>query len=330
MCIRDSPGPLHQGRGRRGRRRQDPARRRHHRGRGGQGHGRVLRVCPEGRHDPAYRPQQPPPPHPRSGQRPHPPRGHLRPRHRRPRAQAGGPRPYDAPRTEYRRARPAQPHPRAHRPSSTPSLNAVPASQRSTQRIVTGRSTTSLDTDSANSVYNDLLTRRETLQAEYDGAAARVTALQAQPDAAAPLSGTPAQPQLATIQNSGDHPQATPTRGPADVVGFSGGARLEWGGAAPFAPGVGLVNDAREGRSNWVGHASLGAVAAWPRATGRRGETRGPGGRGGGSSRSGLGRRRAGGGSAAIARRGRVASGTTAISRPLASARPLSISAGLS
>ncbi len=61
-------------------------------------------------------------------------------------------------------------------------------------------------------------------------------------------------------------------QGPADVVGFSWGARLVWGGAAPFAPGIGLVNDAREGRATWVGQASQGAVAAWTRATGSRDE----------------------------------------------------------
>jgi succinyl-CoA synthetase alpha subunit len=53
------PGRLHQGRGRRGRRRQDPAGRRHHRGRGGQGHGRVLRIRPEVRHDASHRPELP-------------------------------------------------------------------------------------------------------------------------------------------------------------------------------------------------------------------------------------------------------------------------------
>ncbi len=60
--------------------------------------------------------------------------------------------------------------------------------------------------------------------------------------------------------------------GTADVTGLSWGARLVWGGAAPFAPGLGTVADAREGRTSWVGHAHQGAVSAWTRATGSRDE----------------------------------------------------------
>ncbi len=51
--------------------------------------------------------------------------------------------------------------------------------------------------------------------------------------------------------------------GPADVRGLSWGARLEWGGTSPFAPGLGIVTGAREGRARWVGFAMQGAAAAW-------------------------------------------------------------------
>ena len=138
---------------------------------------------------------------------------------------------YESIRQEYLRAKADQSDTKAQLASISASLNAVPASQRSTQRIVTGRSTTSLDTDSANSVYNDLLTRRETLQAEYDGATARVTALQAQLDAAAPLSGNAAQAQLATMQKSVDLAEANRTSvsvalQQARVSAASGGVEL--------------------------------------------------------------------------------------------------------
>ena len=55
------PAAVHQGRGRRGDRRRDPARRRHHRGRRGQGHGGVLQLRQGQGHDPHRRPELPRP-----------------------------------------------------------------------------------------------------------------------------------------------------------------------------------------------------------------------------------------------------------------------------
>ncbi len=58
--------------------------------------------------------------------------------------------------------------------------------------------------------------------------------------------------------------------GPAAVTGLAWGARLAWGAVSPFAPGLGIVNDAREGVATWVGHAMQNAAAAWTRSSGTR------------------------------------------------------------
>ncbi len=58
--------------------------------------------------------------------------------------------------------------------------------------------------------------------------------------------------------------------GPGTVRELRWGARLEWGGDSPFAPGLGVVNDARDGVAPWVGHAIPGAAVAWTSLTGSR------------------------------------------------------------
>lgn len=138
---------------------------------------------------------------------------------------------YETVRQDYLKAKADQSDLKAQLASITASLNAVPQQQRSTQRIITGRSTTNLDTEGANAVYNDLLTRREVLQSELDGATARVTALQTQLDAAAPLSGNAAQAELATLQNSVNLAEANRTSvstalQQARVSAASGGVEL--------------------------------------------------------------------------------------------------------
>ncbi|MBK8734143.1 MAG: hypothetical protein IPL93_15285 [Actinomycetales bacterium] len=118
---------------------------------------------------------------------------------------------YETLRKDYLAAKATEADASAQLASINASLAAVPRTERSSQTIVTGRSTTSLDTNSASSVYQDLTTRRAVLQAQLDGATARVAALQHQIDAAAPLSSNAAQAELATLQKSVDLAEANRT-----------------------------------------------------------------------------------------------------------------------
>lgn len=118
---------------------------------------------------------------------------------------------YETLRKDYLAAKATEADASAQLASINASLAAVPRTERSSQTIVTGRSTTSLDTNSASSVYQDLTTRRAVLQAQLDGATARVAALQHQIDAAAPLSNNAAQAELATLQKSVDLAEANRT-----------------------------------------------------------------------------------------------------------------------
>ncbi len=84
------------------------------------------------------------------------------------------------------------------------SLARIPRQQRQKQVIVTGRSTTEMNTDSANSVYSDLQTKLSTLQAEQAGEAARVEKLQAQVVDAEPIAKNGPLAELALLQQQAD------------------------------------------------------------------------------------------------------------------------------
>lgn len=84
------------------------------------------------------------------------------------------------------------------------SISQIPKEQRSKQTIVTGRSTTEMNTDSTNTVYADLQTKLSTLQAEQDGHAARVERLAGEIDSARPLTKNGPLAELALLQQGVD------------------------------------------------------------------------------------------------------------------------------
>lgn len=93
---------------------------------------------------------------------------------------------------------------RAQAVSVQGSLAQVPKDQQEKQIIITGRSTTELNTAEANSVYNDLLTRLSTLKAREAGLLARVQRLQTQLAEATPLKNNAPLAELTVLKQSSD------------------------------------------------------------------------------------------------------------------------------
>lgn len=93
---------------------------------------------------------------------------------------------------------------RAQLASVEGSLAKIPENERSRQTIVTGRSTTEMDTRGSSSVYNELLTKLNTLKASEAGFVARVDQLQEQVDNAKPLSQNGPLAELALLQQDAD------------------------------------------------------------------------------------------------------------------------------
>ncbi|HEY5822515.1 MAG TPA: Wzz/FepE/Etk N-terminal domain-containing protein [Propionibacteriaceae bacterium] len=84
------------------------------------------------------------------------------------------------------------------------SLANIPRDERTKETIVTGRSTTETNTQGANSVYNDLLSKLNGLKAQEAGQSARVDRLQKQVDAAKPLAKNGPLAELAVLQQGAD------------------------------------------------------------------------------------------------------------------------------
>ncbi|MEO7446792.1 MAG: Wzz/FepE/Etk N-terminal domain-containing protein [Humibacillus sp.] len=95
---------------------------------------------------------------------------------------------YESLRADLLKAQAEEADLRAQLTSIIGSLSSIPKSAQSSQRIVTGRSTTQLNSSNANTVYNDLLTQQRTTQASLDGQVARVRQLRNAVDGSAPLS----------------------------------------------------------------------------------------------------------------------------------------------
>ncbi|GAA2163207.1 uncharacterized protein involved in exopolysaccharide biosynthesis [Humibacillus xanthopallidus] len=95
---------------------------------------------------------------------------------------------YESLRSDLLKAQAEEADLRAQLVSIASSLSTIPRSAQSRQRIITGRSTTQLDSSNANTVYNDLLTQQRTTQASLDGQVARVRQLTEAVDGAAPIS----------------------------------------------------------------------------------------------------------------------------------------------
>ena len=93
---------------------------------------------------------------------------------------------------------------RAQLASVQRSLAQVPKDERQKQTIVTGRSTTELNTDSTSSVYNELLTKLNGLLADEAGREARVRRLEEQLDNARPLAQNGPAAELGVLQQSAD------------------------------------------------------------------------------------------------------------------------------
>ncbi len=93
---------------------------------------------------------------------------------------------------------------RAQAASVQGSLAQVPKDLEEKQIIVTGRSTTELNTAGTNSVYNDLSTRLSTLKAREAGLVARVQRLQAQLAEATPLKNNGPLAELTVLKQRSD------------------------------------------------------------------------------------------------------------------------------
>lgn len=107
---------------------------------------------------------------------------------------------YEALRTDLLKAKAEEADLRAQLVSVEQSLATVPKNQSSSQTIVTGRSTTQLNSSNANTVYNDLLTQQRTTQAKLDGQVARVMQLEVSVNGATPISSNAALAEMADLE----------------------------------------------------------------------------------------------------------------------------------
>lgn len=126
--------------------------------------------------------------------------------------------------------------------SISQSLRSTPQNTDSSQTIVTGRSTTEMNSQATNPVYNDLLIQQRSLQAQLDGQLARVDELQRALDGAAALADnataaelaslaaavTRAQQNLADVERTLHESQLTAAQGPTDLT------RLDEAAAPPY------------------------------------------------------------------------------------------------
>lgn len=85
--------------------------------------------------------------------------------------------------------------------SITISLDGVPSEESSTQTIVTGRSTTEMNTSGSSSIYNELRTLRESVRSQLSGQSARVTELEQALTTTRPTAENAVLATLTTLEN---------------------------------------------------------------------------------------------------------------------------------
>lgn len=135
-------------------------------------------------------------------------------------------------RTDLVQARAEQADLRAQLSSIEATLSSTPKGDTTSQKIVTGRSTTTLESAGSSSVYNDLLLEKGRVQAQLQGQSARVAELEFSLANAAPLTDNSiaaehdglveavdrAQSNLASVNKTLEAALVTAARGPVDLT----------------------------------------------------------------------------------------------------------------